>query len=274
MPITTSRQETTAAARDAPLTRKTARELTQLIRSKAVSPVEVLDAYLNAIEKLNPKINAIVTLAAEQARDGGQARRSSGDEGRQARPPPRATDRRQGCDPDRRHPHHLRLATLQGLRADRGCRSGAPPQSRRRHRACQDQHAGIRRRRQHQQRAVRADPQSVEPGAEPGRLVRRLGCRRRRPHVADRAWHRFRLLDPHTRGVLRHRRHSRDAGPYAEPSAALAVGSGSGARAAGAGRRGCGALSRRQHWLLPHLADLGRAAVAERAGRTRAPRRP
>jgi amidase len=69
MPATTSRQETTAPTADAPLTRKTARELAQLIRKKAVSPVEVLDAYLNAIEKLNPKVNAIVTLAAEQARD-------------------------------------------------------------------------------------------------------------------------------------------------------------------------------------------------------------
>ena len=31
----------------------------------AVSPVEVLDAHLAAIAELNPKLNAIVTLAAE-----------------------------------------------------------------------------------------------------------------------------------------------------------------------------------------------------------------
>ena len=36
---------------------------------RAVSPVEVLDAYLAVIDALNPKLNAIVTLAAEQARD-------------------------------------------------------------------------------------------------------------------------------------------------------------------------------------------------------------
>jgi amidase len=64
-----ARDKTKAQATDAPLTRKTARELARLIRSRAVSPVEVLDAYLKVIEALNPKINAIVTLAADQARD-------------------------------------------------------------------------------------------------------------------------------------------------------------------------------------------------------------
>ena len=53
---------------DRSLTRKTARELASLIRSRAVSPVEVLDAHLAEIERLNPKLNAIVTLAADQAR--------------------------------------------------------------------------------------------------------------------------------------------------------------------------------------------------------------
>ena len=58
---------------DATLTRKTARELAALIKTRAVSPVEVLDAHLAAIERLNPKLNAIVTLAADQARDGARA---------------------------------------------------------------------------------------------------------------------------------------------------------------------------------------------------------
>src|SRR5271154_6861326 len=52
------------------LTRKSARELARMIRTRAVSPVEVLDAYLKVIEALNPKLNAIVTLAAEEARNG------------------------------------------------------------------------------------------------------------------------------------------------------------------------------------------------------------
>ncbi len=53
---------------DQALTRKSARELASLIKSRAVSPVEVLDAHLAEIGRKNPKLNAIVTLAADQAR--------------------------------------------------------------------------------------------------------------------------------------------------------------------------------------------------------------
>ena len=58
---------------DESLTRKSAGELVALIKSRAVSPVEVLDAHLAAIERVNPKLNAIVTLAAEQARQAARA---------------------------------------------------------------------------------------------------------------------------------------------------------------------------------------------------------
>ena len=46
----------------------TASQLAQMIRDKEVSAVEVLDAYLEQIDKYNSKINAIVTLDAERAR--------------------------------------------------------------------------------------------------------------------------------------------------------------------------------------------------------------
>jgi len=61
----------------ATLARKSARELARLIASRAVSPVEVLDAYLAVIAALNPKLNAIVTLAAERARDAARAAESA-----------------------------------------------------------------------------------------------------------------------------------------------------------------------------------------------------
>jgi amidase len=64
-----ARQQAKPPAADAALTGKSARELARLIASRAVSPVEVLDAYLKVIEALNPRINAIVTLAADEARD-------------------------------------------------------------------------------------------------------------------------------------------------------------------------------------------------------------
>ena len=50
------------------LSRKTAVELASLIAAKAVSPVEVLDAHLAVIARVNPKLNAIVTLVADGAR--------------------------------------------------------------------------------------------------------------------------------------------------------------------------------------------------------------
>jgi Asp-tRNA(Asn)/Glu-tRNA(Gln) amidotransferase A subunit family amidase len=44
------------------LTKLSATKLAALIRARAVSPVEVVEAHLRRIERLNPKLNAIVTL--------------------------------------------------------------------------------------------------------------------------------------------------------------------------------------------------------------------
>lgn len=61
--------------------------LAGLIRRRKVSPVEVVDAVLERIEKLNPRLNAFVTLTAEQARrDARAAERALGR--RSARPGP------------------------------------------------------------------------------------------------------------------------------------------------------------------------------------------
>jgi amidase len=56
-------------ASDEALTRKSAVELAAMMRARAVSPVEVLDAHLAVIARLNPRLNAIVTLAADAARE-------------------------------------------------------------------------------------------------------------------------------------------------------------------------------------------------------------
>ena len=47
----------------------TAVELAALIRTKKISAREVMDAHLKQIERVNPKVNAIVTLVAEKARE-------------------------------------------------------------------------------------------------------------------------------------------------------------------------------------------------------------
>ena len=57
----------------APLNRLPARELARLVREKRASPVEVLEAHLAAIERANPKVNAVVTVAAESARTAARA---------------------------------------------------------------------------------------------------------------------------------------------------------------------------------------------------------
>ena len=51
---------------------KSANELSELIRSRIVSPVEIVESYLHRIDQINPSLNAIVTLAPDvldQARD-------------------------------------------------------------------------------------------------------------------------------------------------------------------------------------------------------------
>jgi amidase len=58
---------------DESLTRRTAHELAAMIKSRAVSPVEVLEAHLAAIARVNLKLNAIVTLAADRAKEHARA---------------------------------------------------------------------------------------------------------------------------------------------------------------------------------------------------------
>jgi Asp-tRNA(Asn)/Glu-tRNA(Gln) amidotransferase A subunit family amidase len=55
------------------LWRKTANELAALVRKREISPVEILDAHLAVIDRLNPTLNAIVTLAADSARTDARA---------------------------------------------------------------------------------------------------------------------------------------------------------------------------------------------------------
>jgi amidase len=47
----------------------TAVEMAGRIRNKELSAREVLDAHLRQIERVNPKVNAIITLVADRARE-------------------------------------------------------------------------------------------------------------------------------------------------------------------------------------------------------------
>ena len=54
-----------------------AMDISTTIRSKRISSVEAVQAYLDRIEAVNPKINAVITLAAERALD--EAKRADAD---------------------------------------------------------------------------------------------------------------------------------------------------------------------------------------------------
>ncbi|MEV0596487.1 amidase [Nonomuraea cavernae] len=51
----------------------TAAEMARLVRTRQISAVELLEAHLDRIERVNPRVNAIVTLVAEQALDAAKA---------------------------------------------------------------------------------------------------------------------------------------------------------------------------------------------------------
>ncbi|MFI6295196.1 amidase [Nonomuraea sp. NPDC050790] len=51
----------------------TATEMSRLLRAREIGAVELLQAHLDRIEQVNPRVNAIVTLAAEQAMDTARA---------------------------------------------------------------------------------------------------------------------------------------------------------------------------------------------------------
>jgi len=55
------------AQRPSDLTRLSLREASALVRRKAVSPVELTEACLARIERLNPVLNAFITVTADQA---------------------------------------------------------------------------------------------------------------------------------------------------------------------------------------------------------------
>ncbi|WP_205315612.1 amidase [Nonomuraea lactucae] len=59
----------------------TATEMARLIRARQVSAVELLQACLDRIEQVNPRVNAIVTLVAEQAMDAAKAADAAEPEG-------------------------------------------------------------------------------------------------------------------------------------------------------------------------------------------------
>ena len=45
----------------------TATELSRLIKAKEISPVETMEAYLDRIDQIDPKLNAYITVCRDEA---------------------------------------------------------------------------------------------------------------------------------------------------------------------------------------------------------------
>ncbi len=141
----------------------TATALARRLREGEVSAREVLAAHLDRIERIDPSVNAIVTLAAERAADEAAAADEALAARRERRAPPRAAAGRQGPPPDGWHPHHLRLAAVRRLRAAGRLPPRGPRAGRGRHRGRQDQRARVRCRQPDVQHDLRRHPQPLRP---------------------------------------------------------------------------------------------------------------
>src|SRR5215471_8844294 len=120
-------------------------DLAEMIRRRALSPVELIRAVLERIERLNPRLGSYVLVHAERALAEARAAEQAVMAGRSLGPlhgvPISIKD-------------HLRLASDGGVRADRGraCRGGPARGRRDFHRP--DQSPGVRMARFDRQSAV------------------------------------------------------------------------------------------------------------------------
>ena len=87
-------------------------ELAARIRAKQVSAREVMAAHLARIERVNPKVNAIVTLVAERAMADAARADEALARGDALGLAARSAGRAQGSGRHGRHPHDARLAVL------------------------------------------------------------------------------------------------------------------------------------------------------------------
>ncbi len=152
-------------------------EMARLIRTKKLSAREALAAHLTQIERVNPKVNAIVTLVPDMAADAA----AKADE---------AQARGQSLGVLHGVPvAHKDLFETRGIRTTFGSplfKNNIPARGRYRRRSDaaggrdhhrQDQHAGVRRGIANVQCSVRRDPQSVRFIKDVRGIFRRRGGR-------------------------------------------------------------------------------------------------
>ena len=244
-------------------------ELVARLRRKDVSAREVMAAHLARIERVNPKVNAIVTLVAERA----MADAAKADE-RIARGGPSVCCT--GCRSRTRIWSTPRASARRAVRCStatfadqRRADRDAHARGRRDH-LRQDEHAGVRRRIADVQQRLRRDPQSVRRDEDLRRQQRRRGRGAGVRHGADRRRQRHRRLAPQSGRVLQRRRLSPVARPRAGQRGQLVAAVGVGTD--GQVRRGCRAFPERDRRARPAQSALDSPrtppAFARRSGAT------
>ena len=185
------------------------------VKDKTLSAVEVADAVLRRMEKLEPHIHAFCTPTPDVARAAAAAVDAKIAAGEDPGPLAGVPIGIQGPRRHQGYPDRHGVAALPRLRAGRGRYRGRAAQGGRGCHHRQDQRAGIRLQRCRPQSGFPRYSQSLESRHDVGRIerrFRRLGRGRRRP-VRDRL--RWRGINPHSIGALRALRHEGFDGPGA-----------------------------------------------------------
>ncbi len=181
-----------------------------LVRKKKVSPRELVDAAIARIEKLNPKLNAVIIPLFEKARALADSPRPS----RWAVPrralPAEGPGVRECRRPESQRHAILEEAPLRGAGGQH--HHHAVSRRRARHRR-PDEHSRARARRYDRAARVRAGAQPLESGALDGRIERGQRGLRGRPSRTRGERERRGRLDPHPGERMRDRRPQADPWP-------------------------------------------------------------
>ena len=180
-----------------------ATKLAAAIRGGHLSSRELLDCYLDRIERLDGDVNAVVTLDVDRARAAADAADEVTVLGGSLGPLHGSAGDDQGRHRHRGHPLDGWRQGARRLRAHRGRARRRPPQGGRRHRVRQDQPAPVVERRADLQRALRRHEQSVGVRSHHRRIVGRVGRRGRRGVHELRGRYRHRRLGADPVALLR-----------------------------------------------------------------------
>ena len=218
----------------------------EMVRAGDVTPTELVELYLDRIDRLDPELNAYRIVLARPGARGCQAGRGAARGGRGRR-----RCRWPACRSRSRTPRTSRARSRPGARAASTEPAKADGEMVRRLRAAgrdrprQDEPSRARDLRLHRDRGVGDHPQPVGHDPHARRVERRLGGRDRRRPL--RGGHRVgrRGLDPHPRGALRPLRPEAPARPDLARAGTRALARALGRRLRHPDRRGLGALARR-----------------------------